>query len=386
MTAVCCAVLWGESLASLPPDEEDGIEDGIHVEQEQGEIAVRSATVDPATDRDWASLVQAHTSDVFHSPEWINVLTDAYGFAVRASLALDPSGEVVGGLVYADIDDFLGPRIVSLPFSDFCDPLVRHRADWELLFNELLGRKCPIRLRSLRSSVPFGHDAVEQVGRLGWHGIDLTRDPDQMWKEVSSSARRAIRKSESEGVEIRQADEISDLRAFFELHLQVRKYKYRLLAQPYRFFESIWERFMAKDRGVLLLASRQGRVIGGVMYLEWKDSLYYKFNASDPDELGSRPNDALLWAGLRYGHERGLKRLDFGVSDLDQEGLMRYKGKYATEEATVSVLAHSPDGLASDSNRSSRALLSDVTELLVDPSVPDSITETAGDRLYQYFS
>ena len=367
-------------------DEEIGIDDTTYVELEQSEIAVRSVTVDPSSDTDWANLVQARRSDVFHAPAWIDVLTDTYGFDIRADLALDRSGRAVGGLAYADIDDFLGPRIVSLPFSDFCDPLVRHRTDWELLSRGLLDRDRPIKLRSLHSRVPLARDSLEMVGRLGWHGIDLRRDPDRIWEEMAGSARRAIRKAEAEGVEISRADGLSDLRAFFELHLRVRKNKYGLLAQPYRFFESIWERFMAEDRGVLLLARSNGQVIGGVMYLEWKDSLYYKFNASDPGELTSRPNDALLWAGLKYGHERGLRLLDFGVTILEQEGLLRYKRKYATEEATVSVFAHSPDGSPRESEETARAVLADITELLVDPGVPDSITETAGDRLYRYFS
>src|SRR5690606_30698311 len=115
------------------------------------------------------------------------------------------------------------------------------------------------------------------------------------------------------------AESEDDLRAFFEMHLRVRKHKYGLLAQPYRFFRSIWDNFLVPGRGRLLLARVDGRVVGGVLYLDWGDTVYYKFNASDPGDLGVRPNDLLVWEGLRRAHESGMRWFDFGVSDWDQE-------------------------------------------------------------------
>ena len=38
---------------------------------------------------------------------------------------------------------------------------------------------------------------------------------------------------ERDGVVVRAAECEEDLHAFFELHLKLRKYKYRMLAQPY---------------------------------------------------------------------------------------------------------------------------------------------------------
>ena len=348
--------------------------------------SLRPVSVDPSSDPAWSTLVDAHRTDVFHSPAWADVLSDTYGFDVIASVAIDQHDRPVGGLIYVEVDDVKGPRLISLPFSDFCDPIFDSRGDLDVILEELLARGEPLRMRCLRLDRAMLDDRLSETGRLGWHAIDTVREPDRIWSEVSASARRAIRKSESAAVEVRPAAGSEDLRSFFELHLRVRKHKYGLLAQPYRFFESIWERFVEKDKGTLLLAWKGGRVIAGVMYLEWKDTLYYKFNASDPDELQSRPNDALLWGGIQHGHSRGLAKLDFGVSDLDQEGLLRYKRKYATEEGTVHVFAHYPDGYPTESGRRAGSLLADMTGLFVDPAVPDHVTEAAGDKLYHLFA
>ena len=44
--------------------------------------------------------------------------------------------------------------------------------------------------------------------------------------------------------------------------------------------------------------------------------------------LNHRPNDVMIWNGIRLAKERGLARFDFGLSDWDQEEHIRYKRKY----------------------------------------------------------
>jgi hypothetical protein len=41
-----------------------------------------------------------------------------------------------------------------------------------------------------------------------------------------------------------------------------------LLAQPYAFFENIWERFIETEQSALPLGSHNGKVMGGTFYLE----------------------------------------------------------------------------------------------------------------------
>lgn len=347
---------------------------------------VRRLIVEPATDPVWARLVEEQRSDVFHSPSWIAALGDTYDFDFRAAVLVDAQYQPSAGIAYAEINDFFDPRIVSLPFSDFCDPIVSDEADWNLLVDDLLSIGSRMGVRCLHNELPLGDSRLETLETLGWHCVDLTHDPDRIWTELAPTARRAVRKARSQGVTVREASTTADLRSFFDLHLRVRKLKYRLLAQPYRFFESIWNRFIEPGNGWLLLAEHDDAVVGGVMFLRWKDTVYYKFNASDPDALTVRPNDLVLWEGIRRAHAEGARRLDFGVSDWDQEGLLRYKRKYATEEKVVHFLRYTPKGWPSERERRARALLPQLTDLFVDPSVPHEVTERAGNMLYRYFT
>jgi len=342
-------------------------------------------SISPQTDPLWQNLIERHQSDVFHSPEWMRVLAETYDFDLQAYVLLDEAREPVAGLPFCRINDIKGQRLVALPFSDYCDPLVSKPTHWRLLLDKLLAEEIPFAVRPLHCDFAPTDERLTLVNKARWHGVDLRPDLDTLWQGLHGSARRAIRKAEREGVVVRVAERKEELRAFFELHLGVRKCKYRLVAQPYRCFESIWDNFVETQQGLLMVAVYQGEIIGGALYLVWKNGLYYKFNASDPVHLALRPNDLVIWEGIKHGQAQGYVHLDLGLSDWDQEGLVRYKRKFATEEKTISFLRCSPNGASTEKERQVQRLLSQLTNLFTDEAVPDYVTERAGNVLYRFF-
>ncbi|MFB3819066.1 MAG: lipid II:glycine glycyltransferase FemX [Candidatus Methylomirabilales bacterium] len=339
--------------------------------------------VDPRTDRAWHRLIARHPSTVFHSPEWMGVLADTYAFDVRALVALDEAGEPRSGVPFCPIQDFRGARLVALPFCDYCDPLVEDRGEWEALLGQMLSAGQPLFMRCLRNPLPVQDARLTTIRQARWHGVDLQDDVDAVWNRCEPSARRAIRKAQHAGVQVRPAEDEKTLRAFYDLHLGVRKFKYRLLAQPYTMFESVWQRFLVPQKGRLLVATKADEIIAGAVFLKWKDRLFYKFAASDPAHLGDRPNDLVMWEGIRYAKAEGLTYLDLGLSDWEQEGLIRYKRKFATEEGAIRFLrlSHTAAGPGGD-----HAFLHELTQLFTDPAVPDRVTEMAGGVLYRYLA
>ena len=132
------------------------------------------------------------------------------------------------------------------------------------------------------------------------------------------------------------------------------------------------------------MAEHENTVVGATFFLVWGSTLYYKFNASLSDTLNLRPNDLLTWRGIQFGQAAGLQLLDFGQSDLDQEGLLRYKEKYATERGRSPPTSHS-NSLPRPPAREWGTMLTELTTLFVSPSVPNEIYERAGDLLYRQF-
>ena len=116
---------------------------------------MRIVNVDPRTDPLWDKLLDENTSSVFNSPAWLRVLSDTYGWETRALVLLDTRGAPRAGIPFCRIADLMGERIVMLPFSDYCDPIVADFDGWQELVDEFLLEGCPIVARCLHNDIPL---------------------------------------------------------------------------------------------------------------------------------------------------------------------------------------------------------------------------------------
>jgi CelD/BcsL family acetyltransferase involved in cellulose biosynthesis len=336
------------------------------------------AFVDALGDARWQRLQATRDTSLFHSTPWLGSLAAAYGFRPQACLLID-RGEAVAGLPVCRVADWSGERAVTSPFSDYCDPVVRSQEEWALLFTALRALEMPVSFRWRDYADSGGRLRLTRCAR--WHGIRVDASPDALWMRLASSARRAVRKAGREGLAVRLLGD-DRLDEFMRLHVALRKRKYRLLAQPYAFFKAIRKRFKEADGWFPLAACHDGRVVAVTVYLKWKDQLFYKFNASAADALPRRPNDALLWEGIRLAHTLGCTRLDLGASDDVQPGLIRFKRNYGAEEREIRDYVYDP---ATTPATGRLAVLGRAAELLTLPVVPDPFTRLAGALLYRYF-
>lgn len=340
----------------------------------------RLTVVDPVESPEWDALARSHGS-LFSSPPWIGALRDTYGFESEAWVVRDAEGYAVAGMPVMTLGSHRWRRLSTLPFSDFCNPIDTTGEAWPVLANELVSRGLPAEIRVLGEEAPVTEGPLyEETPADLWHGVTLDCDEERAWAALPGSARRAIRKARDSDFEIRVTDDLGSLHAFYDLHLGTRKHKYRLLAQPYELFTSFQKRF-GEDMA-LLGAWRGPDLIAGILLLVWRDTLYYKFNASSPRALELRPNDLLMWHATRLGVTRNLLTLDLGRTDADHESLARYKSKYATTERALHTLRlgrFRRDPAVGE-------ILGPMTQLLTRPEVPDAITEEAGALVYHHFA
>ena len=154
-------------------------------------------------------------------------------------------------------------RLVGLPFSDVCGPLLPADVSGEVL-TAALSEFERTRAASIEVRGRSGDMRGYSNGTLFLqHIIDLG---DDMEAKVHSSARRAIRKAEKEGVTVRVSSTREDTRRFYELMVHTRR-KHGLLPQPWRFFTNIHKHLIAPGHGYLLLADYNGQTIAGDLLL-----------------------------------------------------------------------------------------------------------------------
>ena len=88
--------------------------------------------IDPLYDPRWAAFLERHPeASVFHTPPWLSALARTYGYEPVVYGQVQ-KGELASGTVFCRVRSWLtGSRLVSLPFSDHCQPLVSDFEDLE---------------------------------------------------------------------------------------------------------------------------------------------------------------------------------------------------------------------------------------------------------------
>ncbi|MDN5914092.1 MAG: GNAT family N-acetyltransferase [Pseudonocardia sp.] len=340
--------------------------------------------VDPRTDARWDRLSRTRLGSLFTSAPWIRAVCDTYGYAPEARIACDAAQEPIAGVAFVDLDDIRGLRRSSLPFSDRADPVILDSRVWAELAGNVAEDSIPWSMRCVEGTVPTAElGPLTVTSRAALHRTSVESGLDDVRGRLGPAARRNLRAGKAHGVVVRASTDMDAVRQFHAMHVDLRRRKYRMLAQPVTFFERLWQEFEPQGSVVILTAFLDGEPAAGALFLVWQDTLYYKFGASFPDRLWARPNDALFWTAIEWASERELRTIDWGLSDLDQPGLLAYKRKWASIESRI-VRLSSTDSMPT--NIEVDRVLSDISALLTCEGVPTEVTERAGSLLYRYFS
>jgi lipid II:glycine glycyltransferase (peptidoglycan interpeptide bridge formation enzyme) len=164
--------------------------------------------------------------------------------------------------------------------------------------------------------------------------IDLEPDADKLKKRFHHSVTRGIHQAEKRGVSVRITRAEVDIDRFYKLNVATRK-KLGVLPQPHTFFKAIFRHVISQDRGFVLLAEWEGKVIGGILFLTHGDTIYYKFNASDESHLQKRPNHLAIWEALRHACANNYRYFDFGRCAPEEESLRLFKARWGAREVDL---------------------------------------------------
>ena len=124
------------------------------------------------------------------------------------------------------------------------------------------------------------------------------------------------------------------MESFYRLQLATRR-KLGVPVQPRGYFRLFHEWMVRPGLAFVGLVTRRGRPLGAAVFLAYKQTLLYKYSASDPHALEFRPNDLLAFHAIRRAVEEKRAGFDFGSSDKVQEGLRRFKRKWGAAESDI---------------------------------------------------
>jgi CelD/BcsL family acetyltransferase involved in cellulose biosynthesis len=309
-----------------------------------------SNCIEPLKDRRWDSFLAKHPrASLFHSSAWLAALNRTYGFQPIAYTTSAPGEELENAIVFCPVESWLtGRRLVSLPFSDHCEPLVDTSEDQAVLAAALMRKVGDERwsYAELRPLEPF--DVVTALPRTAvtyaFHQLDLWPGIDAIFENFhKSSTQRKIRRAEREGLVYREGSTHALLDDFYRLFTLTRK-RQGLAPQSKAWFANLAECF--GDALKVRVALKDGKQIAAMITIRHKDTLTYKYGCSDVlfNRLGCM--HLLFWNAIQEAKFSGLRFLDFGRTDADQQGLITFKNRWG---AAQSVLIYSRYGAAEKS-------------------------------------
>lgn len=167
-------------------------------------------------------------------------------------------------------------------------------------------------------------------GKRGAAPSDSAPDgADAYWKGLDAKVRNQVRKAEKSGVTVRWGRE-ERLDEFY----QVFCVNMRDLGSPTHakaFFAAVLKHFPGASIGT---AHREGKCIGGLFRILWKDELVIPWASTLKEERIHCPNNALYWEAIRFAFEQDCARVDFGRSTRD-EGTYRFKQQWQARESNL---------------------------------------------------
>ena len=356
----------------------------------------RVTEIDPLADPRWDAFVEAHPEAVvYQHSAWLRCLRAEYPRPLTGLCATDAAGTLTGvlplvatrGLPFLRRSSTFGARAASLPRTPVAGPLARDRESAAALLGAAvdLARARDARLQVKRGAADLDGLLPEVVGAPWRRGYVLALPADGAEPRFGGSRnhariRWAVNKAEREGVSVRDAAGVDDVRGWYALYLETMR-EVVVPPRPFRLFEAMWRELAPRGLMRLHLAERHGALIAGSIVLSLGRTAFYAFNGRSRGALALRPNDVLQWIAIHEACRAGRERYDLGEVVEGDRGLADFKRKWGADEVSLHRYYHpapEPQGEGGGTGAAERL----ASRLW--PRLPLSATRIAGDVAYRW--
>ena len=336
----------------------------------------------PVEDERWDKFLESHpTASIFHTPGWIEALRCTYGYKPVGFTTSPPGSPLTNGIPFCQISSWLsGRRLVSLPFSDHCAPLVENAEQLSELFAALRENVARekwkyVEIRAVDSMRDSG--ALQQSKVFVSHRLDLRPNLDAIFLTFHKDCvQRNIRRAEKANLTYEEGTSDLLLDKFYRLLLATRR-KHGLPPQPQAWFRNLVS--CLRDNVKIHVAAKDGCPIASILTLCHKRVLVYKYGCSDPRAKNLGGTHFLLWSAIQRAKNVGISEFDLGRSECDNAGLISFKDRWGTQRSTLTYFKFPFKG-----SHVARTATQGPIVKYVFAHVPDSVLAVAGKMLYKH--
>lgn len=341
-------------------------------------------TLDPLHDSRWNDFIEGHPcASIFHTPGWLQALQRTYGYEPVVYTTSSPGERLRNGIPFCRVRSWLtGDRIVSLPFTDHCEPLVDHFEEGKEILDSLQRTLRSEELKYVelrpRHASPLAETTMQRNTSFCFHELNLGAPLAEIFRRFQKdSIQRKIRRSEREGLQYEEGRSEALLKQFYALFVLTRR-RHRAPPQPMDWFRNLV--MCLGDQIKIRVASSAGRPVASMITLKNPITMVYKYGASDATahNLGAMP--FLFWQAIQDACRAGVRKLDFGRTDLDNAGLVTFKDRWGSQRSELTYWRLTAQGARSRSEW--RQKLKFAGPLFA--CIPDRLLAASGKLLYRH--
>jgi len=141
--------------------------------------------------------------------------------------------------------------------------------------------------------------------------LDLAAGNDELLRSFREDTRLNIGRSGRQGIVIRFAQDEGDIQEFQRIYFEMARKKNFLAVEPSHLSHVLRWIVKEKDRGALLLASKEATPLGGVLVVRAAKRSWGVFSATIKD-TGLTAGHVLQWRAIRWAKEHGCVDYDLG--------------------------------------------------------------------------
>ena len=338
--------------------------------------------IDPLADARWPALVgRSPQASIFHTAGWLDAVRRTYGYVPVAYTTSAPSQPLTNAVVVSQVRSWLtGSRLVSGPFADHCDPLFSDDADLHSAVDALQRdvRGGPWSCFELRPALAAVRPSPMLVAHRQYclHVLDLGPSLETLRTACHKNAiQQKIQRAQRESLRIESGRSKRLLSAFYEQLCAARR-RHRVPPQPPSWFRNLVE--CLGESASIRVAFRDDRPIGAILTIRHRDTVFYKYGGSDATMHAAGAMPFLIWNAIVEAKTAGMRRFDFGRSELDQQGLITFKDRFGAARTTITYLRYSRRRQTRQARFAARVAGAMVRQM------PASVLQVAGRLLYRH--
>jgi len=277
-------------------------------------------------EQDWRDFVVGNSGgNIFQTPEMAKVYEETVGFEAIPMFAIE-KGEVQSLVLGNLISDGKG---LLRRFTSRCiiqgGPLYSDSAHAATVLGEVDSLVARRALYAEIRNLQEARDLVPLCGSVGFsfephlnYIIDLRKDEEELWSNLSKGRRKGISRAEKMGLRIEEAENENQIEVLYDIvrqsysNLRLPLADRTLFQSAFKILSPLKEvKFFRCKSGSDTIACRAVLLFGKTIYDWYAGSLI--------EEKGKKPDEYLVWHILKWGMSNGYEVFDFGGAGSPEE-------------------------------------------------------------------